>query len=32
LTAEKNAGMSENYRFIKEYEYQEKTKEIYNLK
>jgi hypothetical protein len=28
LTAEKNAGMPENYRFMMDYEYQEK-KEIY---
>jgi hypothetical protein len=29
LTVEKNAGMPENYRFVKGYEYQEKKKKIY---
>jgi hypothetical protein len=29
LTVKENAGMPENYRFIMDYEYQEKKKEIY---
>jgi hypothetical protein len=29
LTVEKNAGMPENYRFMMDYEWQEKKKEIY---
>jgi hypothetical protein len=29
LTVEKNSGMPENYRFMMDYEYQEKKKEIY---
>jgi hypothetical protein len=29
LTVEKNAEMSENYRFMMDYEYQGKKKEIY---
>jgi hypothetical protein len=29
LTVEKNVGMPENYRFMMDYEYQEKKKEIY---
>jgi hypothetical protein len=29
LTFEKNAGMTENYKFMMDYEYQEKKKEIY---
>jgi hypothetical protein len=32
LTVEKNGGMPENYRFMMDYEYQEKKKEIYYLK
>jgi hypothetical protein len=32
LTIKKNAGMPEKYRFIIGYEYQEKKKEIYQLK
>jgi hypothetical protein len=32
LTIEENAGMPEIYRFVMDYEYQEKKKEIYKLK
>jgi hypothetical protein len=32
LTVQENARMPENYKFIMDYEYQEKKKEIYKLK
>jgi hypothetical protein len=32
LTVAENAGMPDNYRFMMDYEYQDKNKEIYKLK